>query len=304
MSAIQTNDTIAVRRLTEAGELSAAVETEALRAMGMNLSDAHSVWATTGGTVVAVLFPGDPLEDMGGDGCGEAAAGGGEGGWIDVLRGPVRCVGGGGELAAPGPVAGPGPEAAEYDAPGEHAVRLVETIRAEAGIPVAGMTIPRSAALAPALDRWRLTTGVDWDLMVCHTPPPPQPGEALVRPGLADAEVQAFLDRVNPHHSVRTGDPTVELWAGVRGDQGELLAVGALTRNKTGVGYLASIATDPAARGAGRGSAVAAYLTRQVLEAGEPRCTLAHYHPNESARRIYLRLGYRTMTQNHSVSFG
>ena len=41
----------------------------------------------------------------------------------------------------------------------------------------------------------------------------------------------------------------------------------------------------------------------QALTAGDPECTLAHYHPNDPARRMYLRLGYRTIAQNYSTGF-
>jgi GNAT superfamily N-acetyltransferase len=307
MSAIQPNDTIAVRRLASADELAAAVENEALRTMGIDLANVHSIWATTDNTAVAIVFAGGGDDGSGGGGDG--------GGWMEVMRGPVRSAAGGGEAAAAEAASAAGTSADDaiaalsdvivpgYDGPGEHSVYLAETVRAQVGGLVAGLTIPRSAVLGSALERWQLKPGADWDLMVCDAPPPLQPGEALVQTGLAETEIQAFLDRVNPHHSVRATDPTVKLWVGVRDERGALLAAGALTRRRTGIGYLASIATDPAARGAGYGSAVTAYLTRQVFNAGEPRCTLAHYHPNHSARRIYLRLGYRTMVQNHSTGF-
>jgi predicted GNAT family acetyltransferase len=139
--------------------------------------------------------------------------------------------------------------------------------------------------------------------MACDTPPPAQGAESriVVLDGstqIDSVQVQAFLDRVSPHHSVRADYELVDLWAGVRDEvSGELLAVGALTRRLSGVAYLASIATDPAARGQGLGSAITGFLTRRVFEGGEKLCTLAHYHPNDSARRMYLRLGYRTTHQ-------
>lgn len=264
MNASRVNEAIAVRRL-DSKELAAAVEREMLHTMWADRDRAHSAWVTADGSAVALVFAGDGPD-------------GGEG-WMVVARGT-----------------------------GEQSIQLVDTVRAEVGALVGGLTVPRSAALGAALERWRATDGDDWDLMVCDAPPPPQDGESLVRTGLAAAEVQAFLDRVNPHHSVRADDPTVDLWAGIRADtgpgDGALLAVGALTRRSSGIGYLASIATDPATRGSGFGSAITASLTRRVFDAGEVRCTLAHYHPNEAARRIYLRLGYQTLAQNHSAAFG
>ena len=288
---IQTNDTIAVRRLATEQDLDAAIEREALLTMGMDRGLAHSVWATSDNTAVAVVY----ADDGDADGDGNEDEDGNRGGWMVVVRGPLR--------SAITDEDGDGDPAHE-DGPGESLVHLAEVVRAEVGGVIKGLTVPRSAHLRSALERWQIETGADWDLMACVTPPPLQPGESNVRTDLTEAEVQGFLDRVNPHHSVRADDPTVELWAGVRDDQGAVLAVGALTRRRTGTGYLGSIATDPAARGTGYGSAVTAFLTRQVFVAGGSACTLAHYHPNDIARRVYLRLGYRTIAQNHSAHFG
>ena len=143
-----------------------------------------------------------------------------------------------------------------------------------------------------------------WDLMRCETPPPAQAAEERVVAADDLAAVQTFLDRVNPHHSVRADHPEVERWLGVADEgSGELLAVGAFTRRMRGTGYLASIATAAEARGLGLGAAVSAALTRLAFESGDKVCTLAHYHPNEPARRIYQRLGYRTTHQSQSHAF-
>lgn len=177
---------------------------------------------------------------------------------------------------------------------------LVDAALADLGERIAGLTIPRGVGLA----RWNAGPGPggeadsDWDLMAIWSPPAVQRAESRVD-ALSDLpEIQDFLDRVNPHHSVRADYELIDQWAGVRDEgSGALLAVGALTRRYSGVAYLASIATDPAARGRGFGAAVTAALTRRPFEHGERLCTLAHYHPNDSARRLYLRLGYQTTHQ-------
>jgi ribosomal protein S18 acetylase RimI-like enzyme len=191
---------------------------------------------------------------------------------------------------------------------------LVDAALADLGERVAGLTVPRGVSLAS----WNAAPPLgheddsEWDLMATRTPPPAQEGESRVVPLNDLAEVQAFLDRVNPIHSVRADYELVDLWVGVRDETpapqpsgtnspGALLAVGALTRRISGVAYLASIATDPQARGRGFGGAITAQLTRRVFEGGEELCTLAHYHPNESARRVYLRVGYHT---THRFSSG
>jgi ribosomal protein S18 acetylase RimI-like enzyme len=179
------------------------------------------------------------------------------------------------------------------------ALALVEVAMADLGDACFGITVPRGVDVTRwvAESEWQGA----WDLMRCDEPPATQPAEQRVRV-LEDLDaVQAFLDRVNPHHSVRADHAEVELWMGVADEaDGGLLAVGAFTRRVSGVAYLASIATDEQARGQGLGGAVTAALTRHAFASGDALCTLAHYHPNEPARRVYLRLGYRTTHQNLS----
>ena len=184
----------------------------------------------------------------------------------------------------------------------EAAAVLTEVALGELGEKCCGITTPRGLEVT----RW---AGQDepglWDLMRCDAPPPEQPGEERVRRVTDLAVVQAFLEQVNPHYSVPADHPEVERWLGVADEaSGGLLAVGAFTRRKRGTGYLASIATTPQARGQGLGAAVTAALTRHAFASGGDLCTLAHYHPNDPARRIYLRLGYRTTHQLQSNHFG
>lgn len=180
------------------------------------------------------------------------------------------------------------------------AAPLVDAALADLGERVAGLTVPRGVGLA----RWNADpapggeTDSDWDLMAIWAPPAAQAAEPMVAAAGDRQQIQEFLDRVNPHHSVRADYELVDEWAGVRDETtGALLAVGALTRRISGIAYLASIATDPAARGRGFGAAITAALTRRAFECGERFCTLAHYHPNDPARRVYLRLGYQTTHQ-------
>jgi GNAT superfamily N-acetyltransferase len=183
----------------------------------------------------------------------------------------------------------------------EAAAALTETALAELGAQCFGITVPRGLGTA----RWSggLEAG-EWDLMRCDEPPVLQPGEERVAQLTDLAAVQAFLDLVNPHHSVRADHPEVARWMGVaEKSSGELLALGAFTRRRAGTGYLASIATSEQARGQGLGGAVTAALTRHAFASGDALCTLAHFHPNEPARRMYLRLGYRTTHQNSSHAF-
>ena len=180
----------------------------------------------------------------------------------------------------------------------EVAAALLETAIAHLGEACYGLTVPRGVDLT----RWVPDAEPgEWDLMRCDQAPATQPGEDRVAVLTDLAAVQAFLDRVNPHHSVRADHREVERWMGVADEaDGGLLAVGAFTRRVSGTAYLASIATDEQARGQGLGGAVTAALTRHAFASGDVLCTLAHYHPNDPARRVYQRLGYRTTHQNRS----
>jgi len=263
MNVINGTETIAVRRLETLAELSAAADQQTLLALNLNPAEPHGAWVSADGRAVAIVIPAHYDEGL----------------WWLAVNGPAAQV-----------------------------VDVVDAARADLGPDLAGVTLPRAAlpeaTVVSAMARWGADSGEAWDLMLTDAAAPAQDGEAQVRTGLPDAEVQAFLDRVNPHHSVRADAPAVEVWGGVRENgAGALLAVGALTRRPSGIGYLASIATDPAARGMGLGSAVTSFLTRRVFDAGEALCTLAHFHPNDSARRLYLRLGYRTIAQNYSAAF-
>lgn len=178
---------------------------------------------------------------------------------------------------------------------------LTEIALGELGEKCYGLTSPRGQDVA----RWVGSQKPEqWDLMVCEAEPPRQPGEDRVARIEDPAAVQAFLDRVNPHHSVGAEHPELERWLGVADEaSGALLAVGAFTRRRHGTAYLASIATAPESRGQGLGAAVTAALTRHAFASGDSLCTLAHYSPNEPARRLYLRLGYRTTHQMQSSRF-
>lgn len=180
------------------------------------------------------------------------------------------------------------------------AAEPVRAARAELPAPSRELSAPRGTVL----DWIDFAEPEDWDFMVWDasvsgTELPVRPGEDRVEamyPGPEnDAELTAFLKEANPLASAEPGWKAIEVWAGIRDPEtGSLLACGALARNGPGVGYLASIATLPSVRGPGLGAAVTAWLTRRIVDRGEGLCTLGHYWPNEPARRIYVRLGYRT----------
>lgn len=159
-----------------------------------------------------------------------------------------------------------------------------------------------SAARGTDLSGLELAEPTEWDFMAFDpawgVELATMPGEERVEevmPSLAaDAEIGDFLKTANPAHSAKPGWEAIQAWGVVRDAEGGVLACGAYCRREGGNGYLASIATRPDARGQGLGAAVSAWLTRRSLAAGDHFCALGHWHPNEPARRIYTRLGYRT----------
>jgi ribosomal protein S18 acetylase RimI-like enzyme len=178
--------------------------------------------------------------------------------------------------------------------------------RALAELPRApfGFSVPRATELG-ALEVSELDT---WDFMAFD---PAWGVELAVAPGeervvellpsaQADAEIGDFLKVANPSHSAKPGWEAIEVWGVVRDASGGLLACGAYCRRDGGNGYLASIGTHPDARGQGLGAAVSAWLTRRSLANGDGFCALGHWHPNEPARRVYARLGFRTTHQMKS----
>jgi GNAT superfamily N-acetyltransferase len=107
----------------------------------------------------------------------------------------------------------------------------------------------------------------------------------------ADDEVAEVLAKGFPDASMPAGHPDVRRWAGLRRD-GRLVAVAADATQTAGLGFVASIATHPDARGTGAGLAVTAWITA-ALVAEHGRCGLWHMAHNTVAAAIYTRLGYR-----------
>jgi ribosomal protein S18 acetylase RimI-like enzyme len=195
----------------------------------------------------------------------------------------------------------------------ETARALLEHVFAELPEPPGGFSVPRGTDLAGIGDPegLRAVEMEEWDFMAFDpawgVEIAPQRGEEQVEKLLpspeVDAEIGAFLKIANPSHSAKPGWEAIQAWGVVRDAAGELLACGAYCRRDGGNGYLASIGTHPEARGQGLGAAVSAWLTRLSIANGDGFCALGHWHPNDPARRIYIRLGYRTTHQMMSGRF-
>lgn len=183
-----------------------------------------------------------------------------------------------------------------------HAVaELVRRMLGDRAEPPYLVTVPRGTEVPGAVSATQ-----EWELLALHDAPPPQPAEERVVPVAREAstEITALLTAASPEHSVRPGAPEAELWAGIRDPDGTLIAVGAMVRKPgTDLRSLASIATAPAHRGRGLAAAVTAHLARRALQGGPSCCVLALDSANHHARRVYHRLGFRTVQEFTTVEF-
>ena len=154
---------------------------------------------------------------------------------------------------------------------------------------VRAISLPRAAEpLGGLLPRARER----WEWMSTTRVPAVATGPAPVELGANDrAQVQAILDTHNPGTDGQPYARPGQRWLGIRGEDGRLLAVGCCEREVSGAPVLSGITVDPAARGRGAGRAITAELTRGAIEE-HGWCTLGMYSINDTARRMYLALGY------------
>jgi ribosomal protein S18 acetylase RimI-like enzyme len=157
--------------------------------------------------------------------------------------------------------------------------------------PMQRVTLPRGTGrLLPA---WVGLDGTDWDFRWTPAPFPPQPGEERVAVLQDEAAVAALLDAASPRASALPGDPAVQRWVGLTGEDGSLLACAADTSQVDGVGHLSSIAVHPSTRGQGLGRAVTGALVRMLFQDGCDVVTLGMYADNTAGRAMYDAMGWR-----------
>ncbi|GIG24260.1 GNAT family N-acetyltransferase [Cellulomonas denverensis] len=140
-----------------------------------------------------------------------------------------------------------------------------------------------------------------WEWMVIRDRPTPVADQARLRP-LTPADrpaAAACLAVANPTTEA-TPVATGERWWGIDGPDGSLLGViGAEPRSGalggSGSWHLHGLGVRPGTRGQGLGGALTAGATRQLLAAGADWVSLGMWDDNDGARRIYHRLGFRTV---------
>jgi ribosomal protein S18 acetylase RimI-like enzyme len=142
----------------------------------------------------------------------------------------------------------------------------------------------------------------EWDWLGTTVEPPDQPGEDRVVELVGEEgrrEAAACLAVAHPHGELAVDEPRSRWW-GWRDGDGVLRGVVGASRLVPGQPWvLGSIGTDPAWRGRGIAAATTAVATRAGL-AEAPLVTLGMYADNDTARRLYLRLGYETAQEFES----
>jgi GNAT superfamily N-acetyltransferase len=135
---------------------------------------------------------------------------------------------------------------------------------------------------------------VDWDWWWSRNQPPRQPAEPRVRwLGTDDHDdITDLLEHASPTASATVTDEHTLRWCGIRDDSGALIACAADVRYVPGVPHLASIATRPDQRGRGLGASVTAWISRRCFDEGLGIVTFGMYAHNDTARRMYRRLGF------------
>ncbi|WP_433385605.1 GNAT family N-acetyltransferase [Actinoplanes sp. CA-142083] len=103
--------------------------------------------------------------------------------------------------------------------------------------------------------------------------------------------VAALIEQAFPDSYAKPGAPGVERWAGIRGDDGTLLAVAADAWSTAEIGLLAGVATRPEARGRGLARQLCAFVTNELL-AGRERVGLMVDYWNVGALNTYAKLGF------------
>ncbi|RNF99042.1 GNAT family N-acetyltransferase [Streptomyces botrytidirepellens] len=198
-------------------------------------------------------------------------SGDGAAAWLDDVRGHVWTVGG------PEPAAGLVLRAAQ---------RRPEKVREFTG--------PRGTEALVAR-HLPVNDIVEWVFRWTLEEPPVQRGEerVVVLDESHHDELLDFLGEHSPAYSTGPGSADVSLWCGIRGDDGRLVACGAMSSLRdSGAPLMASVATDAAQRGQGLGAALTSWLTRYAVRR-HGFCTLWQLADNAPAERLYTRLGYR-----------
>jgi GNAT superfamily N-acetyltransferase len=121
---------------------------------------------------------------------------------------------------------------------------------------------------------------------------PPGPSTARWLTAAALPEVSALLQVGFPESQAKPGVAGVQRWAGVRDEDGRLVATGTCAWSAPAVALLAGIAVHPAARGQGLGRNICAFLLGEAFQRHDAVALMVEER-NHAARRLYRDLGLR-----------
>ncbi|GAA4203857.1 hypothetical protein GCM10022252_62120 [Streptosporangium oxazolinicum] len=120
----------------------------------------------------------------------------------------------------------------------------------------------------------------------------PGPGRVGWLDAAEEEQVSALLARAAPSAWAVPGVAGVRRWAGVRDDDGRLVAVAADAWSCPPVGFLAGVGVAPASRGRGYGERVCRFVLGELAAVHE-RVALMVDTGNHAAIALYERLGLR-----------
>ncbi|MGW5649424.1 GNAT family N-acetyltransferase [Saccharopolyspora sp. NPDC003752] len=176
---------------------------------------------------------------------------------------------------------GPADDAAELLA------RVMAEVRSDRLRPLADAELAGPVAERLGLDV-RATFG--WMHLAAEPPSAPTAGVEWLTGADEDA-IASLLRKANPTSYLFPDDPGACRWAGIRGTDGTLLAVGADSWPAPRLRLISGVATHPDHRGAGLATTLCAFLTAELARDGG--VALMVDAGNEPALRVYRGLGYR-----------
>jgi GNAT superfamily N-acetyltransferase len=191
-------------------------------------------------------------------------------------------------------VAGPGLSTRDRLAvrgPVDTTVALVRDVLGEVGPsyrPLGGREL--IGALVAAIPALRPVSSFGWMYCWHDAVPPPAPSTAGWLTDAALPEVAALLQAGFPDSQAKPGVAGVERWAGVRDENGRLVATGTVAWSAPTVALLAGIAVHPEARGQGLGRNICSFLLGRAFQQHDAVALMVEQW-NHAARRLYRDLG-------------
>lgn len=134
--------------------------------------------------------------------------------------------------------------------------------------------------------------GGRWEWMWTTEIPEGDGAELVELPESAGDEILDVLDEHNPGTDALPFARPGQRWVGARSAGGDLLGVGCGEEEYSGTPVLTGITVAPSARGRGLGREITAELTRGAIST-HGWSTLGMYSHNDTARGVYLGLGYQ-----------